>query len=83
MRVTVDVHRRIVLAPEIGAEPGDEIVFEKRGDEWVLRIEKLEPGLEYRDGIVVHPGKCTEPLGDPVEKDREERLNQLSGGTSR
>jgi hypothetical protein len=82
MRAIVDSERKIALSPELGVAPGDKIVFERRGDEWILRIEKVPEGLCREGNILVHPGVATESVEDAIEKDREERIRELSEGFS-
>jgi uncharacterized protein with PhoU and TrkA domain len=80
MHATVDAERRIALGPEIGAEPGDEVFLERRGDEWVLRVAKLPMGL-CRDGdVLVHRGVSTKSAEEVLEETRNERFDQLSEG---
>jgi hypothetical protein len=80
MHVVVDTERKITLAPEIGAEPGDEVILEQRGEEWVLRITKVPTGL-CRDGeVLVHRGVSTKSAEEVLEELRNERLDQLSEG---
>ncbi len=83
MNAVVDPDGRIVvsfeLARELGLKPGDAWRFENRGGEWIFSIVGTA-GLCYVNGILVHRGVCTESIEDAVEKDREERMNELSKG---
>jgi hypothetical protein len=80
MHAIVDADRKIALTPEIGAEPGDEVFLERRGDEWVLRVAKLPMGL-VRDGErLVHRGVSTKSAEEVLEELRNERFDQLSEG---
>jgi hypothetical protein len=83
MHAIVDAERKIALGPELGAEPGDEVVLEQRGDEWLLRVEKVPTGLIKKGNLLIHPGIATESIENAVEKSREERLDQLSEGIPR
>jgi hypothetical protein len=83
MHTIVDSERKIALGPELGVEPGDEVVLEQRGDEWILRIAKMPTGLCRKGNILVHVGTSTESIEDAVERSREERLDQLSEGLPR
>jgi hypothetical protein len=79
MHAIVDAERKITLDPELGAEPGDEIVLERRGDEWILKIEKVE-GLCRVDGRLVHKGVSEISAEEVLEQLRNERFDQLSEG---
>jgi hypothetical protein len=80
MHAIVDAEGRIAVGPAIGAEPGDEVFLERRGDEWVLRVAKLPMGL-VRDGErLVHRGVNTESAEEFLEKLRNERFDELSEG---
>jgi hypothetical protein len=83
MHAIVDSECKITLSPELGVEPGDEVVLERRGDEWILRVEKVPAGLVKKGNILVHPGVATESIENAVERSREERLDQLSEGIPR
>ncbi len=65
---------------QFGAEPGDEVFLERRGDEWVLRVAKLPMGL-VRDGErLVHRGVSLISAEESLEELRNERFDQLSEG---
>jgi bifunctional DNA-binding transcriptional regulator/antitoxin component of YhaV-PrlF toxin-antitoxin module len=80
MHAIVDSEGKIALGPEFGAKPGDEVVLEQRGDEWVIKVAGPQMGLCRKGSILVHYGTSSEPVEDALEKDRNERMDQLSEG---
>lgn len=83
MNAVVDTDGRIVvsaeLVRELGLKPGDALRFENRGGAWIFSIVGTA-GLCYENGVLVHRGVCTESIEDAIEKEREERMNELSKG---
>ena len=83
MNTVLDTDGRIVvsfeLARELGLKPGDALRFENRGGEWIFSIVGTA-GLCYVNGVLVHRGVCTESIENAVEKNREERINELING---
>ena len=83
MKAIIDREGRIALAKEVqaqlGVQPGDEVVLENRGDEWIIKATVGEPGLCYEGNVLVHRGICTPEKCQP-EAEREERMDQLSQG---
>jgi len=86
MKATIDREGRIVLAKEVqaqlGVQPGDEVLLENRGDEWIIKATAGESGLCYEGNVLVHRGKCT-PKKCQLETERDERMDQLSQGLPR
>jgi len=84
MRATIDHEGRIALGRELqtqlGVNPGDEVVLENRGSEWVIRAANSCTGLCREGNILVHRGVCTQPVEQALEKLRHERLQGLSEG---
>ncbi|MCI0681346.1 MAG: AbrB/MazE/SpoVT family DNA-binding domain-containing protein [Gemmataceae bacterium] len=63
MKATIDGDGRIQLGQDLqsqlGVRPGDDVIFEKRGGEWVLKAAKSESGLGYEGNVLVHRGTST------------------------
>jgi bifunctional DNA-binding transcriptional regulator/antitoxin component of YhaV-PrlF toxin-antitoxin module len=87
MRATIDQEGRIPLGRELqgqlGLKPGDEVILENRGAEWVIKAAKAEGGLCREGNVLVHRGVCTEPMEMALANLRDERLQQLSEGLTR
>ena len=87
MRATIDKEGRIPLGPELqgqlGLKPGDDVVLENRGDEWVIRAARSAEGLCREGNVLVHRGLCTEPMDAVLAQLRDERFQQLSEGLVR
>ncbi len=86
MKATIDHAGRIQLGKELqirlGVKPGDEVVLEQRGDEWVI-MPAQAPGLCWEGNVLVHRGVCAEPLDEELARLREERPRDLSEGLGR
>ena len=83
MKATIDREGRIALAKELqaqlGVQPGDEVVLENRGDEWIIKATPKESGLCYEGSVLVHRGTNTAEKCQPGAE-RDERMEQLSQG---
>jgi bifunctional DNA-binding transcriptional regulator/antitoxin component of YhaV-PrlF toxin-antitoxin module len=83
MKATVDGEGRIQLGEDLqrrlGVRPGDDLVFEKRGEEWLVRPASAGTGLSREDNVLVHRGACTVAT-DSLAQVREERSTQLMEG---
>ena len=60
MKATIDREGRIALAQEVqtqlGVQPGDEVLLEHRGDEWIIKAAKSATGLCLEGNVLVHRG---------------------------
>lgn len=87
MKTTIDNEGRIQLGTEIqtqlGVKPGDEVVLENRDGLWVIRPAATHFGLCWKSNVLVHNGVCVRPVDQLVGEFREERLHDLSRGSSR
>jgi bifunctional DNA-binding transcriptional regulator/antitoxin component of YhaV-PrlF toxin-antitoxin module len=83
MKTTIDRDGRIMLATDVqkrlGVQPGDDVILESRGNEFVLKAANSETGLAYEGNVLVHRGSCTE-ASEQLAADRDERMEQLSQG---
>jgi bifunctional DNA-binding transcriptional regulator/antitoxin component of YhaV-PrlF toxin-antitoxin module len=83
MKATIDRDGRIQLGQDLqsqlGLRPGDEVVFEHRAGEWILKAAQSETGLHQEGNVLVHRGACTAPMDLPAQV-REERSLQLMEG---
>ena len=83
MKTTIDRDGRITLATDIqqrlGVRPGDDVILESRGNEFVLKAANAETGLAYEGNVLVHRGSCIE-TGEQPATDRDARMEQLSQG---
>jgi AbrB family looped-hinge helix DNA binding protein len=87
MKTTLDDTGRIALPEsvqiQLGIKPGDEVLLENRGGQWVLRAARDQAGLCWKGNVLVHEGVCSEPLDQALGKIREERIEQLGQGFTR
>ena len=64
MRATIDSEGRVTLGRELqsqlGLRPGDEVMIEYHGGEWVIKLAKPDTGLAYEGNVLVHRGVCAE-----------------------
>ena len=83
MKATIDGDGRIQLGQDLqsqlGLRPGDDVVFENRAGEWILKAAQSEKGLCREGNVLVHRGTCTAPM-DLLAQVREERSMQLMEG---
>jgi bifunctional DNA-binding transcriptional regulator/antitoxin component of YhaV-PrlF toxin-antitoxin module len=84
MRTTIDREGRIALGrdlqDELGVQPGDDVLLERRGEEWIIQAAKGERGLCLEGNVLVHRGVSRTPGVDALAEVRDERLEQLSEG---
>jgi bifunctional DNA-binding transcriptional regulator/antitoxin component of YhaV-PrlF toxin-antitoxin module len=84
MKATIDRDGRIALGKEVqshlGVQPGDQVLLENRGDEWVTKAAKPKSGLCYEGNVLVHHGVSATPSDKALANDRDERFEQLSEG---
>jgi hypothetical protein len=84
MKATIDCEGRIALAPDVqsqlGVQPGDEVLLEKHGGEWIMKAAKPETGLCYEGNVLVHRGVSPAGNDDPLASARDERLDHLCEG---
>jgi bifunctional DNA-binding transcriptional regulator/antitoxin component of YhaV-PrlF toxin-antitoxin module len=87
MKATIDRDGRIILGRELqsklGVQPGDEVLFENQGGEWVIKPVKSMTGLCFEGNVLVHRGVTPEPCSDPLAAGRDERFDQLTEGLPR
>jgi AbrB family looped-hinge helix DNA binding protein len=87
MRATIDREGRIVLGRELqsqlGLQPGDDVLVERSGEEWILKPAKSKSGLCLEGNVLVHCGVLAPSSDDFLADFREERLAQLSEGLAR
>ena len=71
MEATIDREGRIALDQEVqsqlGVQPGDDILLENRGDEWIIRSAKSTAGLCYEGNVLVHRGTALPVAADEAE----------------
>jgi bifunctional DNA-binding transcriptional regulator/antitoxin component of YhaV-PrlF toxin-antitoxin module len=71
MKATIDRDGRIALGPEVqsqlGVQPGDDVLLEKRGDEWIIKAAKSETGLCFEGNMLVHRGTALPVAADDAE----------------
>ena len=84
MKTTIDREGRIALGQEVqkqlGVQPGDEVLLENRGDEWVIKPANAATGLCYEGNVLVHRGSAKRSTADDLATVRDERFEQLSEG---
>lgn len=84
MRATIDHEGRIPLGAELqsqlGLRPGDEVVVENHGGQWVIKAASSNVGLCREGNVLVHCGVCVEPIDRTLSQVRDERFQQLSEG---
>lgn len=87
MKTTIDSEGRIQLGAELqtqlGVKPGDEVVLENQDGLWVIHPVGVPFGLGWKSNVLVHNGVCDRPVDQFVGEFREERLHDLSRGSSR
>jgi len=87
MKATIDHQGRIPLGRELqdqlGVKPGDEVVLESRGSEWIIKAAHSNAGLCREGNVLVHRGVCTQPIDQAVDNLRNERLQELGEGLLR
>jgi bifunctional DNA-binding transcriptional regulator/antitoxin component of YhaV-PrlF toxin-antitoxin module len=83
MKATIDRDGRIQLGQDLqnklGLRPGDDVVFEDRAGEWILKAAPSAKGLGHEGNVLVHRGSCTPPI-DLLTSVREEQLMHLMDG---
>jgi bifunctional DNA-binding transcriptional regulator/antitoxin component of YhaV-PrlF toxin-antitoxin module len=84
MKATIDRDGRITLGQEVqdrlGVQPGDDVLLENRGDEWVIKAAKSEIGLCFEGNVLVHRGVSAARKEEPLASVRDERFEQLCEG---
>src|SRR4051812_22551961 len=84
MKATIDREGRIALTKELqdqlGVQPGDEVLVENHGREWVIKAAKDKAGLCQEGNVLVHCGTTAMPNIDPLATVREERSKMLCKG---
>ncbi len=81
MDVSIDQFGRIVIPKQVrehfALKPGSQISILETDDTIILKPQYGEPNLIEKDGVLVFSGKSTGNIEQSVERDREERLNEL------
>jgi bifunctional DNA-binding transcriptional regulator/antitoxin component of YhaV-PrlF toxin-antitoxin module len=86
MKTTIDSFGRIQLPEnlqaQLGVKPGDEVVIEERGGEWVIKSAHAESGLGWEGNVLVHRGTTATgaTIEQLIDEIREERFGQLADG---
>lgn len=83
MKATIDGDGRIQLGQDLqrqlGVRPGDEVVFENRAGERVMKPAPADTGLAREGNVLLHRGTCA-GTADLLADVREERAMQLTEG---
>jgi hypothetical protein len=84
MKATIDPEGRICLAVEmqtqLGVQPGDDVLLEKHGNEWIIRAAQPPTGLSQEGNVLVHRGISNAQGDDPLANSRDERFERLREG---
>src|SRR5712692_2064660 len=86
VKTTIDSTGRIQLPEDLqvqlGVKPGDEVVFEERAGEWVIKSAHVESGLGWEGKVLVHRGTTATgaKVEELIDEVREERFRQLTDG---
>ena len=86
MRTTIDEAGRIVLPEDLrrqlGVNPGDEVLLEERGGEWVIKSSRDATGLCWEGQVLVHKGSSVtaDAIEDILDQVRSERYGQIAEG---
>ena len=84
MRATIDREGRVTLGRELqsqlGLRPGDEVMIECHGGEWVIKPAKSDTGLGYEGNVLVHRCVFAKQTDCTSSGLIDERLRQLSVG---
>jgi bifunctional DNA-binding transcriptional regulator/antitoxin component of YhaV-PrlF toxin-antitoxin module len=71
MKATIDGDGRIELGSELqsqlGVQPGDDVLLEKQGNEWVIKSAKSANGLCMEGNILVHRGTALPVASEEAE----------------
>jgi bifunctional DNA-binding transcriptional regulator/antitoxin component of YhaV-PrlF toxin-antitoxin module len=71
MNATIDQEGRIALGQEVqnqlGVQPGDDVLLENRGDEWVIKAAKPATGLCREGNVLVHRGIALPAAAEEAE----------------
>ena len=82
-KTTLDRFGRVVIPKkvraELGLSPGDPLKVESRDDGVLISPFRDEPHLVDKDGVLVFSGASLGDLSEAVRKQREERLDKVSG----
>ena len=84
MITTIDSQGRIALGHEVqnqlGVRPGDDLVLEHRGDEWVIKAA-AKTGLAWEGNVLVYRGESPQnfDIVGFIDALRDERDAELSG----
>ena len=80
---TLDRFGRVVIPKkvraELGLSPGDPLKVESRDDGILISPVQEEPHLVNKEGVLVFSGSSFGDLSEAVRKQREERLDLVSG----
>lgn len=83
MKVEIDQYGRILVPKEIrdrlGLVAGRELELEVQREGLRLTPAHPEAGLKEKDGLLVHTGRSTGDLEGAVQRDRQDRLDDIAG----
>lgn len=87
MQLAIDKFGRMVLPKSIrddlGLEPGDKLDASEQDGAILLRPVREQDALRDKEGVLVFAGKATGNVADVVGKQRQERLERVSGWRKR
>ncbi len=87
MTATIDREGRIALTPELqirlGVKPGDDVILENRGEDWVLKAGPSLAGLQREGNVLIHCGVTNAADDSATDDIRNERFAQLCEGLPR
>ena len=78
---TIDRFGRVLIPKSVrdalALEPGSVLTLEELRDGLVLRLRDDSPTFEVREGVLVYGGELIESPGDPVQRDRDDRIESF------
>ncbi|ANM30613.1 hypothetical protein ABI59_15075 [Acidobacteria bacterium Mor1] len=78
---TIDRFGRVLIPKSVrdalALEPGSVLTLEELRDGLVLRLRDESPTFEVREGVLVYGGELIESPGDPVQRDRDDRIESF------
>jgi AbrB family looped-hinge helix DNA binding protein len=89
MKTVIDDAGRVQLPEnvraQLGVRPGDEVVWEERAGEWVIKSAHAATGLSWEGNVLVHKGTspATVTIEELIDEGRNERFRQLTEGLTK